>query len=224
MIRGASPFLDTGAREAARFRRRCTLSSQFAGRLPCLVLRTLSTDDDRIASVTGARVPRQPEPPIYTFLIRLKGDPDASPVWREVEVAANQTLPDLGEAIARAFDFTDPHLWSSFLSGKAWDAATEYACQGRADPFVGPRAVAAGRVRIDQVPFPGKSGQKEFLFLFDYDDAWHFGVKLVCTSDAVTPGATYPRSVANAGAAPLQYLDVGDDWDDEDADVGGEDA
>ncbi len=64
-------------------------------------------------------------------------------------MAANQTLADLGEAIPLAFDFTDPHLWSFFLGGKAWDAATEYARQGRADPFGGPRAVTARRVRID---------------------------------------------------------------------------
>ena len=169
------------------------------------------------------RVQRQPEPPIYTFRIGLKGGPAASPVWRELEVAANQTLAELGDAIPLAFDFTDPHLWSFFLSGKAWNAATEYARQGRADPFGGPRAAAAGWVRIDQVPFPGKAGQKEFLFLFDYGDEWHFGVKLVRTSEAVTPGVTYPRVVASVGEAPPQYPDLEDDWDD-DADAGDEDV
>ena len=157
---------------------------------------------------------RQPEPPIYTFRVRLKGGPSGVHVWRELEVAANQTLADLGEAIPLAFDFTDPHLWSFFLSGKAWDATTEYARQARADPFGGSRATAAGRVRIDQVPFPGQGGRKEFLFLFDYGDEWHFGVKLVRTSEAVTPDVTYPRVGASAGAAPPQYPDL-EDWDDD---------
>lgn len=164
-----------------------------------------------------------PEPPISTFRVRLKGGPDAAPVWRELEVAANQTLADRGDAIPLAFDFTDPHLWSFFLSGRAWDAATEYARQGRADPFGGSRAAAAGRVRIDQVPFPGKAGQREFLFLFDYGHAWHFGVKLVRTSDAVTAGVTYPRVVASTGEAPPQYPDREDDCDDEDEDGAAED-
>ena len=74
---------------------------------------------------------RQPEPPIYTFRVRILGGYDApggaTEVWREIEVAANQTLVDLGNAIPEAFDFDDPHLWSFFLSGKAWDRATEYA-------------------------------------------------------------------------------------------------
>ena len=72
---------------------------------------------------------RQPEPPIYTLRVRVLGGyyapPGAAEVWREIEVAANQTLADLGNAIPLAFDFDDPHLWSFFLSGKAWDRATE---------------------------------------------------------------------------------------------------
>src|SRR5581483_1447341 len=72
-----------------------------------------------------------PEPPIYTFRVRILGgfyaQPDCQQIWREIEVAANQTLEDLGEAIPLAFDFDYPHLWSFFLSGKPWDRATEYA-------------------------------------------------------------------------------------------------
>ena len=118
---------------------------------------------------------RTPEPPLYTFRVRILGGfyapPEAAGVWRELEVAANQTLANLGDAIPRAFDFTDPHLWSFFLSGKPWDRTTEYARQGR-----------AARVRIDAVPFPGVTGKREFLFLFDYGDEWHFGVTLHTSS------------------------------------------
>src|ERR671916_616600 len=60
-----------------------------------------------------------PEPPIYTVRVRIRGGfsapPDAEAVWRELEVAANQTLADLGTAIPEAFGFTDPHLWFLFL-------------------------------------------------------------------------------------------------------------
>ena len=75
--------------------------------------------------------------------------------------------------------------------------------------------MAAGRVCIDQVPRPGKAGKQEVLFLFDYGDEWHFGVTLVRTSEAVTPGVTYPQVVASAGEAPLQYPDLEDDGDDD---------
>jgi Plasmid pRiA4b ORF-3-like protein len=126
---------------------------------------------------------------------------------RRVELAADQTLAELGEAIPAAFGFVDDHLWSFFLSGKPWDRASEYA---RLDdpPFDGPERGADG-LRVGDAP------AKEFLFLFDYGDEWHFGVKLVRTGEA-EPGARYPRVVASKGQAPPQYpdLDDEDDWDE----------
>ena len=138
----------------------------------------------------------------------------ATEIWREIEVAANQTLADLGNAIPLAFHFDDPHLWSFFLSGKAWDRATEYALHSEADLVGGPRPRAAGRVQIREVPFPGATGKKEFLFLFDYGDEWHFGVKLQRVTEQVESGAQYPRVVASQGEAPPQYPDPEDDEDE----------
>lgn len=167
------------------------------------------------------RTRHQPEPPIFTFRARILGGfyaPEAArSVWREIEVAANQTLADLGEAIPLAFGFDDPHLWSFFLSGRAWDTTTEYALDSQPDPFGGPRARAARRVEIQAVPLPGATGKKEFLFLFDYGDEWHFGVKLLRQSPRVDPGARYPRVVAQVGEAPPQYPDV-EELDEEELD------
>jgi pRiA4b ORF-3-like protein len=161
---------------------------------------------------------KQPEPPIYTFRVRIPGGSyaptGATEVWREIEVAANQTLADLGNAIPLAFDFDDPHLWAFFLSGKAWDRATEYALHSEADLAGGRRPRAAGRVQIREVPFPGATGKKEFLFLFDYGDEWHFGVKLQRVAQQVESGASYPRLVARQGKAPPQYPDPEDDEND----------
>jgi hypothetical protein len=81
----------------------------------------------------------------------------------------------------------------------------------------GPRSRAAGRVQLRDVPFPGTTGKKEFLFLFDYGDEWHFGVKLKQLSDRVDASAQYPRVVAEQGEAPPQYPDMEkDDWDEAD--------
>ena len=162
---------------------------------------------------------RQPEPPIYTFRVRILGGyyapAGATKVWREIDVAANQTLTDLGNAIPFAFDFDDPHLWSFFLSGEAWDRASEYALHSEASLLGGARPPAAGRIQIRDVPLPGATGKKEFLFLFDYGDEWHFGVKLRRVTDQVESGAQYPRVVASHGDAPPQYPDP-DPEDDED--------
>ncbi len=165
------------------------------------------------------RTHRPVEPPIYTFRVRILGGfyaPEEAPsVWREIEVAANQTLADLGEAIPLAFGFDDPHLWSFFLSGRPWDREREYALHSEPDPLGGPRPHAARRIAIREVPLPGAAGKKEFLFLFDYGDEWHFGVKLVRLRPTVEPGVRYPRVVAQAGAAPPQYPDLEDDAEDD---------
>jgi hypothetical protein len=260
---------------------------------------------------------------------------NATEIQREIEIASNHTLGDLGFAILKAYDFDSDHFFSFFLSGKAWDTKTEYALHGpdgsfdafenmaeefpegsemrklaelAEDPNSDPTAPlppeidqeklraeigdlfraavadapAADRavleefaqlitttpnidasmmsdalkqfiadeppppdlpmlfpgldlgglpdpfgveeeeapdvdeVLIRDVPYPGKTGKKEFLFLFDYGDEWHFGVKLLGTSDKKTPRARYPRVTARRGKAPPQYPA----WDDEDWDEG----
>jgi pRiA4b ORF-3-like protein len=163
----------------------------------------------------------QVEPPIYTVRVRILGGffapQEARSVWREIEIAANQTLEELGNAIPLAFDFDDPHLWSFFFSGRAWDHESEYALYSEPDPFGRPPARAARRALIRDVPWPGASGKKEFLFLFDYGDEWHFGMKLVRQNPTVETGARYPRIVAQQGDAPPQYPDPDEEeWDEED--------
>jgi hypothetical protein len=148
------------------------------------------------------------QPATYTFRIRILGGfyapPGSRRIWRELELTANQTLADLGDAIPLAFGFDDPHLWSFFLSGKPWDRSSEYALPVD-DPFGDPKN-AAHDLSVSKAP-----ADKEFLFLFDYGDEWHFGVKLVGTGQQTRPGACYPRLVATDGQAPQQYPEIDDD-------------
>src|SRR5918994_347401 len=127
-------------------------------------------------------------PATYTFRVRILGG--------------------VGEAIPLAFGFDDPHLWSFFLSGKPWDEATEYARSPSPDDSRPARA--ADRLRIRDAP-----AGKEFLFLFDYGDEWHFGVRLIRTATAPEPDAQYPQVVASHGQAPPQYPPVEEDWDEQ---------
>jgi hypothetical protein len=153
---------------------------------------------------------RQPAtaPATYTFRVRILGGfyapPGARRIWRELELTADQTLADLGDAIPLAFGFDDPHLWSFFLSGKPWDRTSEYALLAD-DPFGDPKQ-AAGDLPISQAP-----ADKEFLFLFDYGDEWHFGVKLIGTGQPPRAGTRYPQLVATHGDAPPQYPEIDDD-------------
>lgn len=170
---------------------------------------------------TRTRPRFQPQPPVSTFRVRILGGfyapPEAEQVWREIEVAANQPLAELGEAIPFAFDFDDPHLWSFFLSGQPWDSATEYGLvESEGDIMGEPAPGKAARTLVRDVPFPGKKGDKEFLYIFDFGDEWHFGVQRVRTAETVAPKAHYPRVAAAHGEAPPQYPDLDDEeWEEE---------
>lgn len=60
----------------------------------------------------------------YTFHVSIPG---TGRVWRKIELAEGQTLEDLHWAIQEAFDFDGDHLFSFFMSGKAWDRSSEYS-------------------------------------------------------------------------------------------------
>lgn len=153
--------------------------------------------------------PPAPEPPprrpgalqTYTFKVTYLRDPD---VWRTIEIAENQTLDDLHRAIQNAVDFDADHLYSFFMSGRAWDDETEYAsphAQGR----------SAARVRIGDLNLRMK---QRFLYLFDYGDEHHFEVQLVAVNPDA-PKGRYPRVVERHGKNPPQY-DL--DWEEEEWD------
>src|SRR6185312_12414381 len=89
--------------------------------------------------------------------------------------------------------------------------ASEYAFYPDEDFFSGKRSHDAKRTHMRHVPFPGKTGKKEFLFLFDFGDEWHFGVKLLRESSTLEPKARYPRVVASEGENPPQYPDIPED-------------
>jgi hypothetical protein len=59
----------------------------------------------------------------FTFHVSLPG---TGRVWRKIEIRADQTLEDLHYAIQDAFVWDSDHMYSFFMSGKAWDRSTEY--------------------------------------------------------------------------------------------------
>ena len=59
----------------------------------------------------------------YTFHVSLPG---TGRTWRKIEMPADYTLSHLHHAIQSAFRFSNDHLYSFFMSGKAWDSDCEY--------------------------------------------------------------------------------------------------
>jgi hypothetical protein len=59
----------------------------------------------------------------YTFHVSLPG---TGRVWRKIEMRGDQTLEELHRAIQHSYGWDTDHLYSFFMSGKAWDESTEY--------------------------------------------------------------------------------------------------
>ena len=171
-------------------------------------------DDPALAAARAAPLPA-PEAPVsvpsprpgavdvYTFKVTYLRDPD---IWRVIEMRGDQTLDDLHYAIQDAVDFDADHLYSFFMSGRAWDKTTEYA-----SPYTEGRSAA--RVRIRDLRLRPK---QRFLYLFDYGDEHRFEVQLLDVNPE-GPKGKYPRIVERHGPNPEQYgwWDEEEEWDEE---------
>jgi len=143
----------------------------------------------------------------YRFKVNLKA---AKRVWRLIAMRGDQTLDDLHEAIFRAFDRFDPHLYSFYLPRGPRRRPTlgpepkEYAAPfmfKEPDPFGTGRRFNAARTRLDGLAF--KVGQ-QFEYLFDYGDSWWHEVRVDHIGPVVS-GMRYPEIVEKHGQSPAQY-------------------
>jgi len=98
------------------------------------------------------------------------------------------------EAILRAVRFSADHLYSFFMSGRAWDESTEYASPYGEGP-------SAAEVKIGDLPLRMK---QRFLYLFDYGDEHRFEVQLVGINPEA-PKDRYPKILEKHGRPPRQY-------------------
>jgi hypothetical protein len=143
---------------------------------------------------------RAGEARIYTFRVMHRAYPH---VWRDIELADDQTLEDLHLSIQDAYGWDDDHLYSFFLSGHAWDRESEVGSPW-SDSVLHTHQVQIGDLKLEE--------GRRFLYLFDYGDGHEFDVILQSIRAAGASGR-YPRIVNKKGKAPPQYPDYG--YDDE---------
>ena len=155
----------------------------------------------------------------FIFKVKLKHD---RRIWRMIEVLGGQTLHDLHGAIQEAYGFDDDHLYSYFMSGKAWDLSDyEYF-----HPDAAPQNEVEVRMRVMAAKIRGRypeprlpatevmvqslslKQKQRFLYLFDYGDGWQFEVEYV--GEGVSEDVVYPRIVGSRGESPRQYSDFSD--------------
>jgi hypothetical protein len=168
-------------------------------------------EDDEVeelqpASLDGMRT-------VYRFKVVFQ---DAKDLWRRIELRGDQTLDDLHYAIQAAFDWDNDHLYSFYLSGKAWDTDTEYT---HPDSMEEGRSAAA--YRLEHLPLHAR---QRLMYIFDFGDELRHIVTLeAITPGGVTPGTTYPRITETHGENVPQYANAEDEDADELDEEGDED-
>lgn len=131
----------------------------------------------------------------YTFRINHRALPE---VWRDIELAEDQTLEDLHLMIQQAYGWNDDHLYSFFMSGKPWDKSSEVG-----SPWSDSR-IHTHQVELNMLKLV--DGQK-FLYIFDYGENQKFDV-VVLRINLLAKKGNYPLIVARHGKSPPQYLSI----------------
>jgi Plasmid pRiA4b ORF-3-like protein len=117
---------------------------------------------------------------LFRFLVSFKR---RKMLKYRIELRGDQTLDDFHNAIQNAFGWEDDHLYSFFLSGRAWDDSSyESPHSGEGRP--------ADKYYLEHLPL---AAGHEFIYIFDFGDEHTHKIRLeAIESSGVKPGVAYP--------------------------------
>jgi hypothetical protein len=140
----------------------------------------------------------------YTLRVNHRALPE---VWRDIELAEDNTLEDLHLTIQSAYNWYDDHLYSFYVSGD----------RDRRAEIGSPWSDTARHTHQIEMAQLGLSEGQTFLYFFDYGDSHEFDVTVLAINE-LAPKTTYPRILDYHGQAPPQYPDIDEEtgemsWD-----------
>lgn len=120
--------------------------------------------------------------------------------FRNIAIAAEDSLYDLAEISIEAFDFDLDHAFGYYDNIKNWTRSEKgyelFADIGEKMKFPGVKGAIISKVF--------HTPKQKMLLLFDYGDEWHFIVQYLGETD-VKPGQKLPLVVESNGDVPDQY-------------------
>ena len=126
---------------------------------------------------------------------RVRGQP-----YRVLAAPEELTLYNLAEVIVDSFDYDFDHAFGFYNDIKRWTDSVEgyelFADIGEESKFKGVKETKVNEVF--------NKNRKNMLFLFDYNDAWHFIVELKGV-ESPKEKDKYPFILESFGDAPPQY-------------------
>jgi hypothetical protein len=153
--------------------------------------------------------PAQAAPPatLYVLSVFLTSGPISEKftsrmIQRVIEIRGDQTLEQLHDAIFKAFDRRDQHLYEFQLGKRPFDP--DGPSYGVADEQSGEKQ--AGNARTTKLDDLGLKPERVFGYWFDFGDDWYHQVQVERIEQAI-PTVTYPRVIRRVGKSPPQYPD-----------------
>jgi hypothetical protein len=151
---------------------------------------------------------------LYTMIIYLMGGPISDEfegliISRTIQIRGEQTLEDLHEAIFKAFDRFDEHLYE-FLLGVGPDDRSAVYFLPEDFEFPGMEDEMAEDVRTTTIDSLGLEVGRAFGYRFDFGDDWLHQIDVTAIDDYSGKGK-YPKITKKVGKSPPQYPDEEDE-------------
>ena len=136
-------------------------------------------------------------------------------VSRTIQIRGDQTLEDFHDAIFRAFDRWEQHMYEFQVGGKGPmdPKARRYVLsKGSDDAFDNQKP--AGVVKQTTIDALGLKMRQAFGYWFDFGDDWWHQINVIAIREGVS-GGKYPKVTVKIGDSPPQYPDPEDEEEDD---------
>lgn len=136
---------------------------------------------------------------ILKFKVFLEED-DA--IYRNIEIKHTQLFSDLSEAILSAFNFDNKFEATFYRTNEKRQRGREISKEvyDNHEYVVAPLMMSETKMG-SEVRIP----DQKFIFVYDFNKNWVFGVDLIGISKTENPVIVYPYLVRSEGLAPQQY-------------------
>ena len=154
-----------------------------------------------------AAVPAAPPTNLYVVAVFLHGRPVSEKfankeISRTIEIRGDQTLEQLHQAIFKAFDRWDEHLYEFQFGKRPYDPdGPNYGVLGSE-----PRKKGDGDAHTTKLDELDLKLGRVFGYWFDFGDDWFHQVQVDRIEQAI-PTVAYPRVIKRVGKSPPQYRD-----------------
>lgn len=151
---------------------------------------------------------------LYTLIVYLIQGPmssefDGQTISRTIQIRGDQTLEFLHEAIFKAFDRFDEHLYEFLLGVGPDDRSAVYSLPAEVE-LPGLDEEMAGDVRTTTIDSLSLEVGRAFGYHFDFGDDWLHQIDVTAIEDYSGKGK-YPKITNKVGKSPPQYPDEDDE-------------